>query len=209
MDIQFYGANCVTITSQGTCFVVDDNLKDLGGKSITRADNVALFTSVMFALPKEAKLSINSPGEYEIGDVSITGIATRANMDEAGKTSNTMYKFVANDLSVVVLGHAHPDLDSSILEKIGNADVLVTPVGGHGYTLDPTGALDLAKRIEPSIIIPTYYDATKLKFPVPAVTLQEALQTFGMEATETTKKFRLKPSSLSDAMQLIVLEHVN
>ena len=37
MDIQFYGANCVTISIPGIRAVVDDNLSELGSKSVARA----------------------------------------------------------------------------------------------------------------------------------------------------------------------------
>ncbi len=30
MDLQFYGANCVTITHKGARVIIDDNLADLG-----------------------------------------------------------------------------------------------------------------------------------------------------------------------------------
>jgi len=85
-------------------------------------------------------------------------------------------------------------------------DVLVVPVGGNGYTVDPVGALKLIKAIEPKLVVPTHYDDKTLKYPVPQQTLEGALKELGMEPKETVAKLRLKPGELTDVTQLIVLE---
>ena len=42
MDLQFYGANCLSVSHKGTRLVIDDNLDQLGAKGVTQADDVAL-----------------------------------------------------------------------------------------------------------------------------------------------------------------------
>jgi hypothetical protein len=37
MDIQFYGANCVVLSDKNARVVIDDNLADLGAKTIAKA----------------------------------------------------------------------------------------------------------------------------------------------------------------------------
>jgi L-ascorbate metabolism protein UlaG (beta-lactamase superfamily) len=206
MDIQFYGANCLSISAQGTRVVIDDNLATLGGKSILKAGDIALFTSETAAPAIETKLTVAMPGEYEIANISVYGLPARAHMDEAGQTSATIYKVIAGDIRFLALGHVHPEMSDRELEQIGPVDVIAVPVGGHGFTLDATGAMELVRRIEPKLVIPTYYGNPKLTYPMPAQTLDEALQTFGMEPSERTSKLRLKPNSFSDTMQLVVLE---
>jgi L-ascorbate metabolism protein UlaG (beta-lactamase superfamily) len=206
MDIQFYGANCVALTAGGTRAVVDDNLADLGAKSVLKAGDVALFTGAHGNGHEDAKLIIDGPGEYEISDISIQGIPARSHLEEAGKKSVTMYKITAKDISVLVLGHVYPELSENQLEQIGLVDVLITPVGGSGYTLDPIGALELIKKIEPKLIIPTHYSDSILNFPVPQIKLDEALATLGMQPAQATSKLKLKPSELTDTMQLVVIE---
>ncbi len=206
MDIQFYGANCVIVTVGGARIVIDDNLADLGGKSVTKAGDIALFTAVHGETPAGVKLSIGMPGEYEVSDVSIYGIAARSHMDEDKTKSATMYKLIAKDLRVLITGHVFPKLKESDFEQIGVIDVMVVPVGGNGYTLDPVGALEMIKEIEPKLVIPTHYDDPKLKFPVPAQTLDQALQGLGMEPKERVAKLKLKPADLTEDTRLIVLE---
>jgi L-ascorbate metabolism protein UlaG (beta-lactamase superfamily) len=205
MDLQFYGANCVTLSVKNTRIVVDDNLAELGGKSATKAGDIALFTGAHGNSKAEVKLSVDLPGEYEVSDISIMGIAARAHLDEKGLNA-TMYKITSGDTTVLVTGHIYPELSEKQLEAIGIVDVMLVPVGGSGYTLDPIGALKMIKAIEPKVIVPTHYDEKGLNYPVPQVELSAALHDLAMEPSETTTKLRVKPAELSDVTRLIVLE---
>ena len=206
MDIQFYGANCVTLSVPGVRTVIDDNLSELGGKSVAKNGDIVLFTGPVSEVKVETKLTIAGPGEYEVADFSIQGIPVRAHIDEDKKRSGTMYKLTSKDINVLVLGHIYPDLSDTELERIGMIDVLITPVGGNGYTLDPVGALGIIKKIEPKLVIPTHFADKSLNFPVPQQSLDDALKALGMEVKETTQKLRVKPADLSDTIQLIVLD---
>lgn len=208
MDLQFFGANCIVLTTKGNRIVIDDNLESLGAKSVTRPDDVALFTSRQ-AKPPKAKLVFDGPGEYEVGDISITGIPSRAHMEESKNgTANTMFKLVIGDTSIVIAGHVHPDVSASQLEAIGMVDILFVPIGGSGFTLDPIGALRLVKEVEPKIVIPTHYADGALNFEVPQSDLESALKDMAMEPKERTSKLKIKASAaeFSDGTNLIVLE---
>lgn len=206
MDLQFYGANCVRLTSKKAAIDIDDNLADLGAKAVTKSGDVSVHTMAHGPEAVEVKLSIDQPGEYEVSDVSITGIAARSHMDEAGRQTATMYRIVMEDVRLAVLGHVHPDLSNDQLEQLGMIDVLIVPVGGNGYTLDPIGALKLIKAIEPKIVIPTHYDMPGIHYPVPQQTLADAIKDLGMEPQEPVTKLKIKATDLSDGMQLVVLE---
>lgn len=206
MDVQFYGANCLVFGSKQARLVIDDNLTELGGKSVSREGDVAIFTTDKVTSPTGAKLVIDQPGEYEVSGVSIYGIAARSHMDEEGKRSATMYKLVLEDTSVLVTGHVYPELTDAQLEAIGMVDVMFVPIGGNGYTLDGVGALKLIKKVEPKLVVPTHFDDTSLKFPVPQQELSQGLKALAMEPKETVTKLKLKGSELGDVMQLIVFE---
>jgi L-ascorbate metabolism protein UlaG (beta-lactamase superfamily) len=202
MEFQYYGANCIRINTKNAVFVVDDNLKELGGKSITKPENVALFTIQPNTNP-EARLVIT---EYEVSEVSIFGIAARSHMDEPGKKSATIYKLLYEDTRVCILGHVYPDLTEDQLEEIGIVDILITPVGGNGYTLDGVGALSLIKKIEPKLVIPTHYDDKDLKYEVLQQPLEEAIKALAMEVKEPIAKFKPKPADYGENIQLVILE---
>jgi L-ascorbate metabolism protein UlaG (beta-lactamase superfamily) len=206
MELQFYGANCITVSIGGARVVIDDNLAAMGGKSITKPGDVTLFTQAHPGEVKGSKLTIDRAGEYEVSDISVYGIQARAHMDEDKQRTAVMYKLIAKDIRLLITGHIFPKLKESDLEKIGLVDVMVVPVGGNGYTLDPIGALELIKAIEPKLIVPTYYADDNLSFPMPAQTLDQAIQGLGMEIKERTSKLKLKQADWPEATQLVILE---
>lgn len=205
MDIQFYGANCITISNKNFRIVVDDNLADLGAKSVTKPGDIMLFTGPHGNPATGAKILLDHPGEYEVSDVSIYGIPVRGHMEESNGNQATAYKIIIDDIRILVVGHAHPSIPESTLETMGTIDVLFVPVGGNGYTTDPTGALQIIKKIDPRLVIPTHYDDSSLSFPVPQQTLEQAVQTFSMEPIDTTDKFKLKPSDLAEGTHLVIV----
>lgn len=205
MDLQYYGGNCVVLSAKGVRLVFDDNLTELGLKSVVKPDDVALFTGA-HAMPTVAtRLVIDGPGEYEIAGLSIVGIATRSHMDPEGTHQATMYKVMADNTSYLILGHIYPELSDEQLETIGMVDVLVAPVGGNGYTLDPVGTLKMIKKIEPKVVVPTHYAEAGVKYPVEQQTLEQALKNLGMEARETVEKLRYKPLDAVNASTQLVL----
>lgn len=206
MEIIFHGANCLSVVIKQAHFVIDDNLSELGAKSIIKGGDVALFTAAGQIPTVETKLTIDGPGEYEVADVSVRGIAARAHMDEKNMQSATMYKVTADDIRLLVTGHIYPELSEAQLEQIGTVDIMVVPVGNSGYTLDGLGALALIKKIEPKIVVPSHFADKSLKYEVPQQSLEEALKALAMELKETMPKLKVKPTDFTDTTQLIVLE---
>jgi L-ascorbate metabolism protein UlaG (beta-lactamase superfamily) len=205
VDLQFYGANCFVMTHRNTRIVIDDNLADLGAKSVVKDGDVALFTGT-HAGADQARLILDGPGEYEVGDISIIGVAARGHLDEADQQTATIFKLIVGELSMLFTGHIYPELSEAQLEAIGMVDVLVVPVGGNGYTVDPVGAIKLVKAIEPKVVVPSHFADKALKYAVPQQDLPNALKEMAMEPTETVSKLKLKPTELSDVTQLVILE---
>lgn len=207
MEVQYYGGNCVRITTKKASVIVDDNLEELGRSAQVKKDEIAIYTGP-HALPKApVKLIIDQPGEYEISDVSVQGIAARAHIDEPGQKSATMYRLIADDIRIGLIGHIYPELSEAQLESLGTIDLLFVPVGGSGFTLDAVGALQVIKKVEPKIIIPTYYADSQLRYPVPPVALPAVLKEMSMEPKETVGKLKMKAVDLiGDTTQMVVIE---
>ncbi len=205
MELQFYGADCIALTTKQARVLIDDNLADLGAKTVAKAGDISLFTGAHASPAQPPKIIIDQAGEYEVSGISVYGIPARGHMDEEGKKTAVMYKIVADELRILVTGHIYPELSDEQLETIGMIDVMLVPVGGNGYTMDPIGAFKVVKKVEPKVVIPTHFDDQALKFPVPQQPLEEALKAFPMELKETVAKLKLKSTDLGDTMQLIVL----
>jgi L-ascorbate metabolism protein UlaG (beta-lactamase superfamily) len=204
VEFAYFGANCLRITTKKAQVVVDDNLQNLGLKTITKPGDISLKT-FKDVPDHEARFKIDMPGEYETAGIIVHGVAARAHMDEEGKSSATIYTLEADGTRVVILGHIYPELSEDQLEEIGMVDILVVPVGNSGYTLDAVGALKMIKQIEPKVVIPTHFADNAIKYEVPQVEISDALKNLGMEAGETLDKYKYKPAELTDAMKLVIL----
>lgn len=206
MDMQFYGANCLVLSSKQNRVVIDDNLTALGSKGVTKDGDICLFTGAHPKATVNPKLTIDVPGEYEVSGISIFGMQARAHMDEDNRRSAVVYKITWGDVRVLATGHIFPKLSDDQLEAIGIVDIMFVPVGGNGYTLDAAGALQLIKAVEPKLVIPTHYADSRLAYEVPQADLSDVLHTLGMEPKETVSKLQFKQAEVSDTTQLVVLE---
>lgn len=206
MEAQYLGANCIRLSTKKAQIVIDDNLAELGLNPALKAGDIALYTGPHGEPKAEVKLIIDYPGEYEVSDVSIIGVAARSHLDEEGQQSATMYRLIIDDLRVVVTGHVFGDLSEEQLEALGTVDILFIPVGGNGYTLDGVEAIKLVKKIEPKLVIPTHYADKGIKYPVEQHDLETELKNMAMEPRETVAKLKVKAGELTDTTQLVVLE---
>ena len=204
MEIQYYGGNCLRLGSKKAQIVVDDNLDQLGLKSITKPTDIVLNTNPQITA-KTCLFQADTPGEYEIAGISIHGVAAQAHIDKEG-TGATIFTIEADDIKIAVAGHIYPDLSEDQLEAIGPVDVLIVPVGGNGYTLDGAGALRVIKKIEPKVVIPTHYADKGIKYEVPQRSLEEALKEMGMEPAEKVEKYKPNILEMTDTTHLVVLE---
>lgn len=209
MQIEYYGGNCVKITTKKVTIVVDDSLEKLGQKSIVKPENILVVTNrELVSSDTSAQFVVDRPGEYEVSDVSVQAIAARAHIDEVEHKSGVVVRLVIDDVKIGILGHIHPDLSEEQLESLGMIDILIVPVGGNGFTLDGVGALKLIKKIEPKIVIPTNYADSKLKYEVPPAPLEESIKNLAMEPAETLEALKIKGRDFGEGTKLIVLTRV-
>lgn len=210
MEIEFYGANCFKIKSKQATIVVDDDLDNHGAKNITKEKDVLVVTNQAIKhdkAGKTARLTLESAGEFEIGDISVKGVQTRGHLDNDDERTATVFQCTYGGASVTVLGHVHPDLTEEVQELAGGTDVLIVPVGGNGYTLDATGATKAIKAIEPDVVIPAYYDEKGFTFEIPAAPLEDFIKTSGLNFDSKVDSHKVgKTTSESGQTQLIVLE---
>lgn len=206
-DIEYKGGNSVIIATKQTTVVVDPKLSLVGLKDLAVKNNVEVATESRFlVVDKEAKLIIESPGEYEIGDFSITGVAATRHIDtEKDEKVSTLYRLEVGDVRIALLGNIAPKLSEEQLEALGVVDILIIPVGGGGYTLDATNAATLTRQIDPKVVIPVHYSDPALSYEVPQEDAQVFVKELGVPV-EKTAKYKVKSSSaLPEALTFVEL----
>lgn len=207
-EIEYKGANCVVLATKNSSIVTDPKLSVVGLKDLAIKNDVELATEARFAInAPEARLSIEGPGEYGVGDFDIHGIAAQRHLDaETDPKLSTIYRVEIGDLRVAILGNIYEKLNEEQLEEIGVVDILIIPVGGNGYTLDATGAATLTRSIDPKVVIPVHYADKALKYEVP----QDPLETFVKELgapVEETAKYKVKQAgSLPQVLTVVELQ---
>jgi len=151
-------------------------------------------------------LVLDWPGQFERMGVRIWGFSTyhdKKKGEERG--NNIMYKFESEQISILHCGDLGTGLEDAILDEIGEIDILFIPVGGT-YTIDSAEAVELIKKVEPSLVIPMHYG-----FPEGAIKelapVSEFLKKMGKDAITSIDKLVVKKEDLLDQeMQVVILQ---
>jgi L-ascorbate metabolism protein UlaG (beta-lactamase superfamily) len=199
-DIEYKGGNTVLISTKKSKLITDPKLSVIGLKDIEPKGMIGLATEARLeVMSAEAAINIEGPGEYEVGDFSIRGIAAQRHLDSAGFGS-TIYRIEVGDVRIALLGNIDPKLSDEQLESIGVVDIVIIPVGGGGYTLDATSAASLVRKIDAKCVIPVHYADSGLKYEVP----QDEFEVFHKElGGEVENLDKLKVKSIS-ALPLVL-----
>ena len=192
-EIEYKGGNSLIMSSKKTTLVVDPKASLVGLKDLKVKDAVELATEARFRINEgEASVVIEGPGEYEVGDFTIHGVAATRHIDTSDQEKlATAYRIEAGDVRVALLGNIDSKLSEEQLETLGVVDLLVLPVGGGGYTLDATSAATIVRQVEPKAVVPIHYADSGLKYEVP----QDSVEVFTKELgapVEEVSKLKLK-----------------
>lgn len=205
MEIEYKGANCITISSKSVTVVTDPKLSLVGMKDVKIKHAIQLGTEAEFLVPDATqRLIIEGPGEYEVADVSIKGVPAVRHIDTNEEKNTTMYRVDFAGTRIAILGHIQANVSDEQLESLGTIDILTVPVGGNGYTLDGHAAAAIARRIGPKLVIPTHYADEKLSYEVPQASLETFIKELGA-SHEVTPKLKIKNGILPEMMTLVEL----
>ncbi|MFH0988087.1 MAG: MBL fold metallo-hydrolase [Parcubacteria group bacterium] len=156
---------------------------------------------------KKEPMVFDRPGEYETKGVFVNGIGSYHDKKEgAERGKSTMFIFHINGLSILHLGDLGTTLSDVQLEKIGDVDILLIPIGGK-YTIDSKEAAEVVKQVEPRIVIPMHYK-------IDGVTIKDldTVDKFKKEmgnGGEVLPKLKItKKELLAEETKLVILEKV-
>ena len=209
MEINWHGHSCFRVTERGMPSIVADpyDHESVGYKQLKlKADIVTVSHDApghnFVKGVKGYAWDIRGPGEYEIGGVFITGVAT----NEGKQGQNLVYVFDYDGVTVGHLGDMQQVPSRTQVEAFGTVDVLLIPVGG-GKALSAGKAAEVIALIEPGLVVPMHYkiDGSKI---ADLGTLAKFLDEMGVDAQNGTKLDKLKLSSSDSELEtkVVVLE---
>ncbi len=210
MDITWYGHSCFRIVERGYATVVTDPFGPHLGYEVPRlkADIVTVSHDApghnYIAAVKGARHVINGPGEYEIGEVFIIGVAT-FDPNTPQPRRNVVYVFDYNTLTVAHLGDLDHVPNQAMIDALGPVDVALVPVGG-GAGLSSGQAAEVISLLEPSIVVPMHYQTPDLR-GVELDPVDRFLREMGITSIETQGVLRVVAGALPEQTQVVLLDY--
>ncbi|MFQ5873886.1 MAG: MBL fold metallo-hydrolase [Dehalococcoidia bacterium] len=219
MDITWLGRRCFGIRSRDAVVVTDPHaeaISRLPKEQILKAITISR-SDLATDLPERDRESgypriIKGPGEYEVADILITGVATLLeSQNEQGQTDrgkNTIYAIELEGLVTCHLGELQRPLTSEQTEEMSAVSVLLVPVG------DPQSfqaSMDTISLLEPKLVIPMGYqtdaaESDTSRGEVSSQALNRFLKEMGVKEVEPQRRLRVTTSTLPQQTQVAVLE---
>jgi len=211
MEITWLGHSCFLIKGKEKTILTDPCHPDLGYRlGEPKADIVTLSHfhpghSYIEAVTNDPR-KIKGPGEYEIGGVFITGVASfHDNKKGTLRGKNTIYVIEMESVTLCHLGDLGHLLDPHLVEELGDIDILFLPVG-EVSTIPVDIAVEIVRQLEPPIVIPMHYKTEA--FTGNLSVLDKFLNAMKIRGLEAKPKLSVTSSSLPAATQTIVLKYV-
>lgn len=210
MEISWLGHSCFKLRGRQATVITDPYSPDLGytlGKATASIVTVShqhpghCFTEGIGGNPK----TVTGPGEYEISNVLIIGIAAFHDKEKGSlRGKNTVYLIEMDEISICHLGDLGHVLTDEQVEELGNVDVLLVPVGGVS-TINASMAAEIVRQLEPKVVIPMHYKTPALSRELEPV--DGFLREIGAHDITPQAKLSLTKSSLPISTQVFLLEY--
>jgi len=213
MEISWLGHSCFQLRGKNVTLITDPFPPQLGyllGKinaSIVTISHEHAGHNYVQGVEGNPRI-VRGPGEYEISDVLITGVASyhdNKRGQELGR--NSIYVIHMDDVVICHLGDLGHTLQEEQLEEVADADVLLIPTGGH-HTINATQAAEVISQVEPRIIIPMHYRTSALEGKRDSLDpLDKFCREMGVETINAQPKLSVTRSNLPAETQVIILSH--
>jgi L-ascorbate metabolism protein UlaG (beta-lactamase superfamily) len=210
MNITWYGHACFRLSDRGMTIVTDPPDDALGyERPRIRADVVTIShehpghnNRIGF---RGGPRIFDGPGEYEVKDVFITGIATyHDDRNGASRGSNVIFLFEFDDVSICHLGDLGHVPNQSQVEALSEVDVLLVPVGGL-HTIGAPKAAEVVSLLEPRLVIPMHYKTAVERAKLE--TLDKFVKEMGLRVLDTEPELRVTKASLPEETQVVALDY--
>lgn len=155
MDITWHGNSCFTIKTKSASVVINPYKDGKGLKTPSLKGDIVIVTGEsegndnVEAVAGEPKV-VDWAGEYEIAGVVLTATPSPSGI-------GFLFTMSGETARICYLENVGKKLEEEMVDKIGEVDILILPVGGeHG--MDAEAAHNIAETIEPRCIIPMNYN---------------------------------------------------
>ncbi len=209
MTITWYGHSCFRLENKDTSILIDPFSSEIGLRPPKIKDNIVLVTHQHYdhnnieGLPQESFLA-QGPGEYEVKNIFIKGIQSHHDKNQGRERGlNTIYVIKMDEMTLVHLGDfGEEKLSEEQVEKIGDVDILMIPVGGV-YTINYKEAVGVIHQIEPKVVIPMHYKIDGLKVDIDGP--EKFLKEMGLTPEKTEKVYKIQSKNLpAEEMRLVL-----
>ena len=144
---------------------------------------------------------LTGPGEYEIGGLSVRGVATPADDPAISRDTNTVYVVDADGMQVATLGNPGYQPSAQSVQQISKVDVLIINTEAQG--LEPDELSTVIRSLEPKMVVPSGYDSNAGK-PSPA--MLRLLTELGVKEIEPTPRLSVNRGGLPEERTVVVLQ---
>ena len=205
MEITWYGLSCFRITERKHATVVTDPYSHSTGlpELKLKAEIVTVSHEAPghnhIAAVSSAEHIVDGPGEYEIGGVFITGIAT---FHKETNLRNVLYVLDFNGLTVAHLGDMQEVPTQKQIEALEQVNILLVPVGA-GTSLNAAQAAELVSMLEPNIVIPMHYNQAGLGIELDDV--DRFLKEMGVTDVKQELSLKVASTNLPEETETVIL----
>ncbi len=212
MEITWYGLSCFRLMERGMASVVTDpyDHQVVGYEPLKlKADIVTVSHDApgynYVSVVRGKKYILTGPGEFEIGDVFITGVQTDGQAKHSAKESrNTLYVFDFNGINIAHLGDLKKVPSQSEVEALGNVDIVLAPVGS-GDGLTAAKAVEVVSLLEPGIVIPMHFSTPQCNLKLESE--KRFLKEMGVGKLDVQPSLKVTKTSIPTETRVIVLDH--
>ncbi|MCJ7521687.1 MAG: MBL fold metallo-hydrolase [Dehalococcoidia bacterium] len=210
MEIVWLGHSCFKIRGKEAAIVTDPFNKTLGypvkkpTASIVTVSHQHPQHSFVEGVTGDPRV-VSKPGEYEIANVFINGIATFHDAEKGEQRGkNTVYVIRIEDMSICHLGDLGHVPTAEQIEQMGDIDILMVPVGG-GATIGAAAAAETISLLQPKIAIPMHYKTDVINIEL--APLGPFLKEMGVKEVVSQPKLNISKSSLPAETSIVVFDY--
>jgi L-ascorbate metabolism protein UlaG (beta-lactamase superfamily) len=210
MEISWLGHSCFRIKGKQVTVITDPYSPDLG---YSLGKPSAQIVTVSHQHPGHSYVQgvggnprpVTGPGEYEISDVLIIGLATFHDAERGSQRGkNTVYLMEIDELAVCHLGDLGHMLTAEQMEDLENVDILLLPVGGQS-TINASVAAEVMRQLEPKVVIPMHYKTEALARELDPV--ERFLKEIGVEQVASQPKLSFNRTNLPQGTEVFLLDY--